>query len=256
MKRGESNTLGTSRIYDIAVDPDSSNIILVASINQGIYKSTDGGNNWFTANNGIDDVNTRMIHYHTAGNNLLFLVAGKSVFISEDKANSWQKLTTPAESNIVSFFGNSQSSSGLFLATNSQIYSSDNGGQSWAEISTIEQSSIQISGTFLFQTWQDTLRFIVYDFEDNADTLQFSPYRYDNALAAYDAGFSQTPPVEPNPKATSVEFVYDQKLYKNWMYRFYIRGAFEGNEWRGENGPRDLSGMSVQYDYISYFSTN
>jgi photosystem II stability/assembly factor-like uncharacterized protein len=253
IKRGESNTLGTSRIYDIAVDPDSSNIIYAASINQGIYKSVDGGDNWLRANNGIDDVNTRIIHYHRADENRLYVISGSSVFGSDDKAISWQKVSTPVETNIISFFGDSNNSSTLFLATNSQVFKSENNGDIWDEINTIDQSSIRIAGSLTFSTWEDTLQFIVFDFENNADTLKISPYRYDDALAAYDAGFSQTPPVNPNPKATKVEFIPDEKLYKNWLYRFYIQGAFEGNEWRGENGSRDLSGMSVQYDYISYF---
>jgi len=255
MKRGESDALGTSRIYDIAVDPASSNIIFAASINQGIYKSVDGGNNWLRSNNGIDDLNTRIIHYHRADDNRLYVVAGSSVFISNDKAISWQKLSTPVESNIISFFGDSNNSSTLFLATNSQIFRRENRGEMWGEISTIDQTSIQIPVSFTFSTWEDTLRFIIYDFDNNADTLNISPYRYDDALAAYDAGYTQTPPVEPNPKATKADLIPDEKLYRNWRYRFQILGAFEGNEWRSESGSRDLSGMSIKYDYISYFIT-
>ena len=93
------------------------------------------------------------------------------------------------------------------------------------------------------------------DEEDRADTVRISPYRYDDALAAYDAGLISDPPVEANPSATKAEFTPGERLFRNWRYRLRIKGAFEGNQWRGEYGARDLSGMSLQYDFISTFIT-
>jgi photosystem II stability/assembly factor-like uncharacterized protein len=255
LKRGISGLLGTSRIYDIAIDPDSSNIIFAASINQGVYRSNDGGENWFTVNNGVDDVNARILNFHRQDNNRLYLATNSNLFVSADKAQSWQRVAHPAGINIKSFFGDSQNSSRLYLATANSIYMSNDKGNTWDESGEIEFSSIQTVGSFSYTTWRDTLRFYVLDEEDRPDTVTISPYRYDDALAAYDAGLISEPPVEPNPSATKITFSPAEKLYRNWHYRLRIRGAFEGNQWRGKYGARDLSGMSLQYDYISTFVT-
>jgi photosystem II stability/assembly factor-like uncharacterized protein len=253
MKRGETNLLGTSRIYDIAIDPDSSQLIYAASVNMGVYKSRDGGNNWLQANTGIDDLNARILRFHRPDNNRLYMATGLNIYTSVDRAISWQKLTDPAEETIRTFFGDSEDAGTLYLATADNIYKSTDLGGQWNQISRIVPESIQIPGTFSFTTWQDTVKFIVFDEENQVDTVKISPYRYNDALAAYDAGLITTPPVDPHPTATKVLFNLQTKLYKNWQYRFLIEGAFDGNVWRGEYGARDLSGMSLQYDFVSNF---
>jgi len=256
LKRGETNTLGTSRIYDITVDPDSSKFIYAASINMGVYKSSDGGNNWLQANNGIDDLNARIIRYHMADGHRLYLTTGLTVYSSTDRAVSWQKISSPHEETIRAFFGDSQDAATLYIATFNHFYKSTDRGGHWADMSRIDPASIQIPLTFSFTTWQDSLQFIVFDEENRADTVKIAPYRYDDALAAYDAGLISSPPVDPNPKATKVQVKLPEKLFRNWQYRFLIQGAFNGNVWRGEYGVRDISGMSLQYDFITNFFTN
>jgi photosystem II stability/assembly factor-like uncharacterized protein len=253
LKRGETNTLGTSRIYDLGIDPDSSRIVYAASVNLGVYKSIDAGNNWIQVNTGIDDLNARIIQIHQVDNQRLYMATGLSVYTSVDRAGTWQKIPQPAGETIRTFFGDSQDAATLYLATANHVFKSTDRGGQWNEISQIAPSSIQIPLTFTFTTWQDSLQFIVFDEENRADTLDIAPYRYNDALAAYDAGLISTPPVDPNPKATKVVLNLQSKLYKNWQYRFLIGGAFDGNVWRGEYGARDVSGMSLQYDFITNF---
>jgi hypothetical protein len=207
------------------------------------------------ANNGIEDLNARIIHFHLADNNRLYMATGKDLYTSSDKARSWQTVPDPVDANIKAFFGDSDNLNTLYLASSEQVYRSSDRGENWEEISQIDESSLQVEGTFSISTWQDTLKFIEFDEEDRPDTIIVVPFRYDDALAAYDAGLISEPPVEPNPSATGVGFTPIEILYRNWRYRFRIRGAFEGNLWRGEYGARDLSGMSLQYDFISGFMT-
>jgi len=255
LKRGDANTLGTSRIYDIAVDPDNSQLIYAASVNMGVYKSSDGGSNWLQANNGIDDLNARIMRFHPADNQRLYMTTGLTIFTSTDQAVSWQKTAGQSDEPIRAFFGDSQDAATIYIATANHFYrSTDRGGQ-WEDMNRIDPAGIQMPLTFTFTTWQDSLQFIVFDEENRADTVKIAPYRYNDALAAYDAGLISSPPVDANPKATKVLVNLEQKLYRNWHYRFLIQGAFDGNVWRGEYGARDLSGMSLQYDFITNFFT-
>ena len=253
LKRGTNDILGASRIYDIAIDPDTSSILYAATINRGIYKSSDAGENWLAINNGIDDMNARKIRFHAADDNALYMATPSFLYRSDNKGKNWLKLSIPEENTIQEFFGDFINSSLLYLAVANNIYTSSNDGDSWVEQNRIDTESTSVSGIFEFTTWQDTLQFIEIGEEGRLDTIYIAPYRYDGALAAYDAGFTENPPVDPNPKATKMIYIPNSRIYSNWMYRMRIQGVFEGNNYRDDFGARDLDGMSLEFDYISYF---
>jgi photosystem II stability/assembly factor-like uncharacterized protein len=256
LKRGTSDALGASRIYDIAIDPDSSIILYAATINRGIYKSIDAGENWIAINSGIEDWNARKIRFHTAAGNALYMATPSNLYRSSDKGKNWIKLSIPAAINIQEFFGDNNNSFSLFLAASDNLYFSSDNGTAWVEQNSIDTESILVPGSFEFSTWQDTLQFIESGEEGELDTIKIAPYRYDGALAAYDAGFISEPPVDPNPKATTMLFTAHNMIFSNWMYRLCIQGIFKENNYRSDFGARDINGISLEFDYISFFYLN
>lgn len=244
--------LPTSNIYDVVIDPDSSSILYAATINRGVYKSLDGGLNWFETNSELNDVNARKLLLDPQNSQRLFVVTPNRIFKSENKAQQWEEISIPASvASIVDFSIDPIAASTWVMATPNSMFKTQNAGNSWQEINSINTESIKISGTFSYTTWQDTIRFILA----NGDTIEFSPHRYNDVLAMYDAGLVAEPPegIDPNPKAMQVEFeINSDQLFSNWMYRLEITGAFEGSDWRGRVGARDIHGMSLEYDYVAY----
>jgi photosystem II stability/assembly factor-like uncharacterized protein len=253
LKSGTTNRLGASRIYDVAIDPDNSLILYATTINRGIYKSIDAGENWLAVNNGIADLNARKIRFHPQNGSILYLATVNRLYRSDDKAASWSEISIPVDINIQEFFGGYDDISSLYLAAANNVYMSNDDGNSWMAKNTIDGESIIVPGLYEFSSWQDPLQFIGIDEEGRTDTTWISPYRYNDALAAYDAGLISDPPVDPNPKATKVTFTPNAKIFSGWEYQILIKGAFQEGVLQEEFGARDINGMSLENDLISYF---
>ncbi len=252
MKR---NGLPTSQIYDLVLDPDDGAILYAATINRGVYKSTDGGENWFETNVGLIDVNARKLAFESPSGKRLFVVTPNRVFASTDKAGKWEEILLPSTiSGILHFFIDGSRSGTMVVASASSVFKTENNGERWQEIDRIDPTSIEVSGTFNYTLWQGTQKFIRAD----GDTVVFAPHRYNDVLAMYDAGLAAAPPpgIDPNPKATRLYFRLNAPfMLSNWMYHLTIRGAFEGSQWRGDVAPKDIHGMSLEYDFVVYMKS-
>ncbi|MBD3291270.1 hypothetical protein GF337_20890, partial [candidate division KSB1 bacterium] len=253
MKRGETSTrLGASSIYDIVVDPTNTSILYAATINRGIYKSMDAGENWRPVSEGMEDLETRNIVMNPMDNSELFVTTNTELYVSEDSAATWNSLPSPsAGSSIVDLLIDPLNTENLALAVPGNIYMSNDGGMSWQEKNSIDRQSILFEGTFTFETWSDTLTFV----DAEGEPVDITPHRYNDILAAYDAGLRDEPPedVDPNPSATKMIFTPDKPFPEYWMYRVLVQGAFDSGTLKENYGARDLHGMSIEFDYISYF---
>ncbi len=253
MKRGDTATrLGASSIYDIVIDPVNTSILYAATINRGIYKSTDAGENWRETNEGMTDAETRNIVLNPTDNTQLFVATNKNLFVSTDSAATWNPLPSPFPgASILELICDPNNTGQLALAVPNNIYFSQNAGESWDEKNSVDQESIFFDGTFAYEEWADTLQFV----DEDGELVDITPHRYNDILAAYDVGLRPDPPenVEPNPTATKMTFTPNTNFSCHWMVRIVVNGAFDAGTLRESYGARDIHGMSLEFDYISYF---
>ena len=253
MKRGTTDRLPGSRIHAVAVDQNDHDIVYVATDNKGIYKSADAGENWASSSEGMDDLTPRLIRIDPNDAGMIYVASGKRLYLSTDGAVSWSAVTGPPEEvAIVNVAIDHANGTHLTLAVSDNIYMSVNSGASWDMMNVIDPASISITGSYSSDSWRGELTFI----EADGDTIAIAPYRYDNILAGYDAGFIDEPPADPDPVATKITFNPDEDLLPQWMYRVSVQGAFLEAAWRGQQaGARDIHGMSMEFDYISFFTS-
>ncbi len=123
-------------INAIAINPDDSNIVYVASRFEGILKSIDGGANWTGMSSGfplaefqtlaIDPANPQRLY---AGTN------GVGVFRSLDGATTWRLASSGIGAGDITGLAVNPQSSGEVLAgvNGGELFRSLNGGKSWEE---------------------------------------------------------------------------------------------------------------------------
>ena len=135
---------GMGRINVVAVDPNNSNILIAGASAGGIWKTTDGGNNWTPigddfAGMGITDIlidpNNSNIIYAATGDEDGRHIPSIGVFKSTDGGNTWNptgltfSLANKQYIRDLAFDpGNSQK---IFALTKSNIKISTDGGASW-----------------------------------------------------------------------------------------------------------------------------
>jgi photosystem II stability/assembly factor-like uncharacterized protein len=133
---------GIVNIYSITSHGSN---LYAATSEEGIYKSTDNGLNWFAANIGMGPKDARAITVTNSST----LIAGThyvGVYRSTDLGLSWNKSVTgfPAGSNILTLFVNEQR---VFAGTRDGIYRSDDDGENWVKLTgtndTINYSTVR-----------------------------------------------------------------------------------------------------------------
>lgn len=116
-----------------------SNGNLVTSRDLGIKKSSDGGNTWGPAMNGIPSTMFLDFGLYNTGNTLYsnFMdLSGKYLYKSTDGAANWLAVAYPAPSGEdIQFWSNSNTA--VFVkASNNMFYRSTNAGGAWTDITT------------------------------------------------------------------------------------------------------------------------
>jgi len=125
------NALVNRNIYALAV---SDNAILIgtknyAALNCGIFRSTDNGANWDTANTGLNDNGYYVYILNVVGKNI-FAVSEGSVFLSTNNGASWSVVDSSLKSirNVLSLAVNDKT---IFLGTDDGIFKSNYNGSNW-----------------------------------------------------------------------------------------------------------------------------
>lgn len=276
-------------ISGISISPTNSSIVYVSTRGRAVYRTTDGGTSWtqFTTANGfptlqltdITFASPNLIYASTnaqgvfqstndgaswtrigaalpggtlvsAPNGRLYNVLNTQVFVLRD--TSWSELSLPLRANEFLLGLSVSGATQLSIGTSSVVFRSEDGGANWMEKNQIEKSSIRVSFRSVIEAqWQGEMVFI-----NEGDTVRIKPYRYDDVLAQYDAGFVSVPPIDPNPKASQFTFVPAAPLLNQWRYRLRVQGAFQGNVFLGNIGAKDRNGLSMFEDRIFGFVVN
>lgn len=236
-------------IYDLALDPNDSNILYAASKSDGILKSYDGGESWTIKDNGMSDLRTRGLYLTAEYPKLVYARTDDFMYVSKDSAHSWQSIQNPTDTSIVNqLVVSPQDTSEIVAVTNTNIFFSTNSGNNWQLKERINPESITARGNISLTKWNDTLQFV------NSDTiaLEKGPYRNEIVLSGYDAGARDEPPIDPDPEATELNFQVQENVFENWKYKLVIHGIFNKNGiWRGETYPaaQDIHGNSLKSNY-------
>lgn len=135
----EKNLSGAS-ILDLAISPVNSKVIYAATAAHGIYRSSDGGQNW--AESKSDFTYVRKIALDPTDKNVLYIVADqdgeRALFKTTDGGINWNKLLsqrtskTPISLDIIIDPRNTA----VLYATDSAggVFKSTNAGKEWASI--------------------------------------------------------------------------------------------------------------------------
>ncbi len=125
-----SNGLSTldvsNNVYEVLAEGD----VLYAATLDGVYKSTDGGNNWTKKSNGITvgsghvHIVARLILKH---NDILFTATSSGIYYSTDEAETWvlsnsdQQIRDFEEHNGALFVGSTSTSAYLYKTTDNGL---------------------------------------------------------------------------------------------------------------------------------------
>ena len=116
-------------IFDFAITGD---YLFAATYEDGIFVTTDYGENWFAHNLGLSNKDVRSLV--AKDNNLFAGTFGSGVFYSSNYGNSWNKANNGIDSSDVMALAINNYF--LFAGTDYGIYRSNNNGGSWEAINS------------------------------------------------------------------------------------------------------------------------
>ena len=132
----EEPMLPLIRIIEVAVDPQDTDTIYAATQLSGVVKTSNGGEVWTLASNGLPPTAALALELDPANSSLLYFGAsGPGVFRTNDGAASWQLSSNGLNAaNVEALAVNPGDSSNLLAATfGGGLFQSANGGSNWVE---------------------------------------------------------------------------------------------------------------------------
>jgi photosystem II stability/assembly factor-like uncharacterized protein len=128
-----NNGLVGGRVGGIYVDPVTNNVF-AGTFSCGIFSSSDDGQHWTTANNGLPDQVYNVESFARSGNNLFAACSNTNgFFLSTDNGNTWISKNNGIENvniNTLSLAGTR-----IYAGTGYGIYKSEDNGDNWTEVS-------------------------------------------------------------------------------------------------------------------------
>jgi len=129
-------------IYDIEIDRSNSSIMYTATDVAGIYKTVDGGQNWFAINNGINTTGSNIDIAVSPSNSSIVMASGG--YLSKNGGVSWTTvLSVPGTMAADSIKFDSQNSNIITFATASGLFRTIDGGTTWNDIGKFPGHYIQ-----------------------------------------------------------------------------------------------------------------
>ena len=126
----------------ILVDPTDSNVVYVATTAHesasaiGVYKSTDTGNTWAAANNGLSSLDIKHLVADPVNGGTIYAATSGGMYKSTSGASSWRRANTGiTTTDIVTLAMSSVDPNTLYAATASGVFKTKNGGNSWYAVS-------------------------------------------------------------------------------------------------------------------------
>ncbi|MCX8042880.1 MAG: hypothetical protein N3B18_01995 [Desulfobacterota bacterium] len=85
---------GGGRFTAVAIDPNAPNIVLVGSDVAGVFKSTDAGERFHLAINGLESFSVASLLFDPTRIGRVFLLAWDGLYMSTDRGDHWIKIST------------------------------------------------------------------------------------------------------------------------------------------------------------------
>jgi len=117
------------------------NIFLAGYVGGGLFRSTDGGENWYSISNEIDNIGVFVLKISTSGD--VYAGTLQSIYKSTDQGVSWTKVNNSYPENFYAEDIAFDASENIYVSNSySGIYKSTDGGDSWTTINNgLPQSS-------------------------------------------------------------------------------------------------------------------
>lgn len=199
---------GIARVDRIAFHPTDPNILYCGTPSGGLWKTVDGGNNWFSVNGFSPQVGVSGIVVDYSNPNTIYVLTGEfasstgnsysrnciGVLKSTDGGNTW-KLLNKVTNNNKSFGGNGykliqmpNDPNKLFASTSNGLFYTTDGGQTWQTYqSTYILKDMLIkpgsNGQYIFGYDSSTL--ITYSNDYGVTFLRYSIHTTNNFLRSF-----------------------------------------------------------------------
>jgi len=161
IQRGPANVGGRTRA--IVVDPDVSdkNTWFVGSASGGIWKTTDGAENWINLSNDLTNLSVNALKMAPSDHNIIYAGTGESfpggsrmigngIWKSEDRGESWIQMASTATdekfSSVNRLWVNPINADIVIAATEYGIFKTTDGGTNWTQVyeSDPENNGIEV----------------------------------------------------------------------------------------------------------------
>jgi len=131
-----------TRLQGIYPDPHQERVLYVVSREQGIYRTTNGGESWALIRTQFDKFKNalefRRFVFHPTKTNVLYWVSTYGILVSEDAGETWramQLITPPGAARIYGFDVSAQNDKEMYYTATvnnrSVLYKSEDGGDTW-----------------------------------------------------------------------------------------------------------------------------
>ena len=162
-----------------ATSSSSTNTLYLGTWSMGVYKTTDGGNNWIPKNVGLplsdgsSSINMIVeIEIASSSPETVYLATYEhGVYKSTTGGENWFPVNSGLSNlNIRSLFLDPSSNNRLIIATDSGLFKSTNGGNSWTNISSIVSTCLIYDPTTPQVVYASTFGQGIYKSTDNGQT--------------------------------------------------------------------------------------
>lgn len=167
---------GLGRITSISVDKDNSDHIIVGANTGGVWKTTDGGQNWIPLTDYFSNLYVYSVVIDPMDNDTYYFGSSYGrLYKSTDAGATWQLFATISDSVINKLLLHPSDPTIMYLSSaNRGIYRSSNSGTTWTEIAAGDKgydvefkpgdpSVVYASGTEVFVSTDNGLNFTTFN---------------------------------------------------------------------------------------------
>lgn len=188
------------RIRSIIVDPSNSSVIYVGSVSGGIWKTTNGGSQWFPLKDNMENLSISSMAIDPANSNIIYAgtgegfynydaLRGEGIFKSTDGGSSWVRLPSTLSNNFyyVNRLVIDKTTNILWTATRNGLYKSADGGSTFTGVLTgtnVHCTDVKIAYTpgksTVLASFGLFNRFAIYKSSDGGSTFvnKYNAYDY------------------------------------------------------------------------------
>ena len=140
-----------AHVFDVLVHPDNPDVAYMATTKTGfgcfqghpqnppcapfgVYKTIDGGRQWFAVNTGLEELDVLMLAFHPQNPSILYAAAGNGIYVSRNDG-PWTKLASFGTSRATAVAPHPTVPNVIFAAAlGSGVYVSTNSGETWTPV--------------------------------------------------------------------------------------------------------------------------